>query len=364
MKNIFIISNDCWSLYNFRYELIEKLSQYKQIIIFCERDQYSKYFNNVDHKFININIKKSKYNILKDLISIIKIIYYILKLKPSYILTFTIKPNIYLLFIAKFLKIKIVPNITGLGSIFINKNFINKIIFSLYRYLIQYSYFTFFQNAFDKHEFLLKYKSKIKIKNDILPGSGINLKNYLNIGVNEKHQKFIFAGRLIKDKGIIDLIEAIKIVKDRMPQISFLIIGNVDSGNPSSLNTKYIKTLIKKNLIEYREHTNEIKTYLMDAQCIILPSYREGSSRIIMEAAALGKPIITYDVPGCNNLVIDNYNGFLVKKGDIIGLADTILNFNNLKISQKKQMGILGRKLIEKNYLVDIVIDKYIKILK
>ena len=83
-----------------------------------------------------------------------------------------------------------------------------------------------------------------------------------------------------------------------------------------------------------------------------------------MEAAALGKPIITYDVPGCNNLVIDKYNGFLVKKGDINGLADTILNFNNLKISQKKQMGILGRKLIEKNYLVDIVINKYIEILK
>ncbi len=97
MKNIFIISNDSWSLYNFRYELIEKLSQYMQIIIFCEKDQYAKYFNNIDHKFININIKKSKYNILKDLISIIKITYYILKLKPSYILTFTIKPNIYLL---------------------------------------------------------------------------------------------------------------------------------------------------------------------------------------------------------------------------------------------------------------------------
>ena len=364
MKKIFIISNDMWSLYNFRYELIEEIAKKMQVIIFCEKDKYVKHFYKIDHKFVNINIKKSRYNFIKDFFSIIKIIYYLVKLKPSYILTFTIKPNIYLLLISKFLKINVVPNITGLGSIFLNKNLINRQIFSLYKHLIKYSYFVFFQNTYDRNEILSNFNLRNRVKSDILPGSGINLKKYLNVGVSKKHKKFIFAGRLIKDKGIIDVINALQMLKDKNFIIPFLVIGDPDQGNPSSLNNKHIEKLVRNNLIEYLGHTDSINEHLRNAQCIVIPSYREGCSRVIMEGAALGKPIITYDVPGCNNLVIDNFNGYLVEKGDIVGLADAIIKFDNLNISQKNQMGKFGRKLIEKNYLIDTVINKYIRLLK
>lgn len=364
MKNLFIISNNSWNLYNFRYELIDKLSEKYKLFLFCNNDEYAKkLILNKKIYVIKANFKKNYFNIFKDISLFIKLLYFVIIYKPNYILSFTVKPNIYSLLITFFIKVRVVNNITGLGSIFIKQNVLNKIIFIVYKYLLRKSYFIFFQNTDDRKEICKNNIHLLKIS-DVLPGSGINLDKFKYKEISKKNINFIFIGRIIKDKGFFELINAIKKIKrENKLNINFNIIGNIDIYNPSSLSIEEFEKLKKLEIFQHYETTDKVNYFIEDSQCLILPSYREGCSKVIMEAMAIGRPIITTNVPGCNNLVKDEFNGFLVNPKDYKNLYSAIIKFHNLKYEKKLSMAKNSRNLIENNFDVNFVIKKYLDLI-
>ena len=362
MKKIIFISNNSWNIYNFRYDLINELSNQYKIIVCSSIDKYSKLIINNNIKIEKFELKKTNYNFISNFKYLIKLFFLIRKENPEYILSFTIKPNIFSCFISIFTKTKVIANITGLGSTYLSSNFINKIIFFFYKCIVSNAFHIFFQNNDDRNIFLGLSNNR-KQSNSIVPGSGIKLENFNLFGVKKEMSSFLFVGRIIEHKGILELLNAISIIKKKNIKLNFVIIGDIDDKNPSKLSKKIFDKWIKLNIFKYYRFNDNISNFIKECQCLILPSYREGCSRVIMEAMSFGKPIITTDVPGCNNLVVDQYNGYLVKPKNQSDLAETILKFIKLKYEDKNRMGMLSRKIIEESFRVEFVIEKYMKII-
>ncbi len=361
---ILIISNSLWNLYNFRRNLIIKLNNNKDnnIYIVCEKSLDIQDNININKNNINfINFNSNSLNFFYNLTLFIKIFSLILKIKPDIVLSFTIKPNIFSSLICKFLKIKNIVNITGLGTVFLQNKIKFKIFKYIYKFALSKSSLIYFQNNFDYLFFnknnIISYKNKYKI----IPGSGIDLDKFdFHKYEQKKTINFFFISRLILEKGIFELFDSIKIIKKKYNHVFFTIVGNIDSKNKSSIDPQILSNMQKLNLIKYYKFTKDVRSKIKKSDCLILPSYREGTSRILLENAAMGKPAITTNVPGCNNVILDNYNGLLCKPKDSNSLTQAIEKFINLDFKNKELFGINSRKYIENNFDEKYVINSYI----
>jgi len=364
MKKIIISSNTSWNIINFRLNLIEKLIANKfQVILIVPLDGDAYRLKELNVKIYNLKIKSRKISIIEGL----KLIYQYYKIfkieKPNFFLGYTIKPNIFgSIASSLFRNIKICNNITGLGTFYFANFFFKILIINLYKFSLLKSSIIFFQNEDDKN-FFLKNKIINKKKDFIVIGdSGVdtNIFAYSKLANHDSALKFSFISRIIVDKGINELIEAINIVKLKYPKTIFSIIGEFNSFNETSLKVGKFKESLKKKLFDYNVFHNNIYNFIRDSDCIILPSYREGSSKILLEAASVGRPLISTDVPGCNNIVYDNINGFLCNPKDSNSLANSIIKMINLPFSKRLDMGINGRKIIVKNFEINSVNRKII----
>ena len=359
---ILIISNSFWNLYNFRKNLIINLNNDNDIYIICEKSFDITGNFNINKNNINfINFNSNSLNIFYNFILFIKIFRLILEIKPDIVLSFTIKPNIFGSLICKFVKIKNIVNITGLGTVFLQNKIKFKIFKHIYKFALSKASLVYFQNDFD---YLFFKKNKIisnSNKYKIIAGSGIDLNNFNYSKYKERKTiNFFFISRLIIEKGIIELFDSIKIIKKKYNNVYFNIIGSIDSKNKSSIDPQILNNMQKLHLIKYYNFTKDVKSKIEESDCIILPSYREGTSRILLENAAMGKPAITTNVPGCNNVIIDNYNGFLCKPKDSNSLTRAIEKFINLDFKTKELFGINARKHMENNSDEKYVINNYI----
>ena len=362
---ILIISNNAWNLYNFRSDLLNILSQDNKIILCCNKDKYSQKLKSRNIIFKNFNLKKSRYNFFIDLYYLIKLFLIIIFYRPKYILSFTIKPNIYTSFIAKFIKTKVITNITGLGSIYLSTNILNKFIFYIYKNIVQNNYHILFQNKSDQQIFFGKSNNLKSSENySVIPGSGINIDNLKYSKLISENNYFVFVGRIIKDKGFYELVEAIKIVKQNKSNIKFVVVGSLDSDNPSQITSYELNKWIDLNYFDYFGYSDEVEEIIKKSMCVILPSYREGSSRVLLEAMAIGRPIITTDVPGCKELVDHGLNGLLVQSRNAEDLSKKILEYDELTLKQKINMGYNGRIKVVNSYNVKYINNKYLDLIK
>ncbi len=371
MKKIIINSNTFWSIWNFRKNLIKSLqSDNYQIIILAPHYQNNKNEKKAEKNLLKLNCQIEKINldrsssgIFNNLKSIWEYKKLFQKLQPDIILNFTIKPVIYTPLSIYFnKKIKIINNITGLGSSFLQNNFKQKIILFLYKFSQKRANFIFFQNP-DNQKFFLTKKIISSQQSDVLPGSGIDLKKF-NFQPLIKNEKiiFLFIGRLIKDKGILEFIEGAKFFlqkKENLEKVEFQIIGDFDKKNPSVLSEKKFQESIKNYpQIKYLGFQNNVQNFIIEASCIVLPSYLEGVPRSLLEAIAGGRPIITTDAIGCRE-VFNKKNGFLVPIKNSQELANAFQKFLNLNFNQQSKMGAHSRELAEKKFDEKIVIVKY-----
>ncbi len=352
---ILLFANSSWNLYNFRIGLIESLiKKNHEIYFFGKNDNYTKKLLNKNINYVSLSLSKKGKNPLKEIVTIIFFFLKIRKIKPDYILSFTIKPNLYSLLISHFFKTKVIVNITGLGNTFINKNYLTYIIIIFYKLLINKSFYIFFQNKDDLNYFK-KLNLLNKVKHGVIPGSGINLNFFekrKKIKFN-KNIKFVFVGRTIKEKGVYEYCEASKYIKDLYNNISFAIIG---FGEYKHLYKKYPH-------IDYIYSDEVNKLDYLNFDCLVLPSYREGLPRVILEFALLGIPSITTNVPGCREIIKDNYNGFLCEPFSVTSLKNSIKNFLKLTLNKKLKMSYNAKKYVEENFNEEIVINKYLKIM-
>ena len=362
MKKVLLFSNSSWNIYNFRLNFISYLQKNNfEVIIISPKDKYSVKLLEKGFNYKNININTNKISFFADIFLFFNLLKYIRYYNPNYIISFTIKPNLYTIVCSLFFKYKSIINITGLGTMYF-KNFLLKSAYLfLYKLIIKNSDYTMFQNKYDK----LLLTNRINKKYIILPGSGICLKDYkYKKKIKSKKITFSFIGRFLKEKGLNEYLQAAKIIKKKYTDITFEVIGNHDQKNSSSVNIDELNYYIKNNIIKLKKFTTDITSILTQVDCVVLPSYREGTSRVLLEAGSTGTPSITTDVPGCNNVIKNGFNGYLCKSTDVKSLVNCIINFYKLSYSEKIIMGKNARINIENNFDENIIFKKYIKILK
>ncbi|MBS1506125.1 MAG: glycosyltransferase family 4 protein [Bacteroidetes bacterium] len=358
---IAIVLNTSWNIYNFRMGFVKALqAEGVEVHTIAPIDDYTKYLQEAGCIHHPLRMDSRGSNPVKDVALIFELMSIYRKVRPDVILHYTIKPNVYGSFAAAFLGIPAINNVCGLGTVFLKKNLVSAIAIALYKISFRFPEKVFFQNQEDLHLFINRNLIK-KEKADLLPGSGIDLKKFTPMSFRRNHRfTFIMISRLIIDKGVLEYIEAIKILKDKGIQARFQILGAKDPEHKRGIKSAMIDEWINEGLIEYLGTTKNVQPYINGADCVVLPSYREGTPRALLEAASCGKPMIATDVPGCHQVVKDNYNGFLCNLKDAEDLAAKMENMLSLDNEQLKQFGINGRALVEREYDENIVIDKYI----
>ena len=362
MKIVFT-SNSSWSIYNFRKNLLLKLQSLGyHIIIVSPKSNYQNKLKDLGFECKSIQINSSS----TGLISNIKILFNLYNtyknIKPDIVLHNSAKPNIYGAIICRILNIPVVNNISGLGTLFLNNKVSSKIGRYLYKISQKKVHTVFFQNNDDMSLFLERNLVK-KEQSQLIPGSGVDLVKFQPY--EEKPNeiiKFAFIGRLLRDKGIFEYIQAAELIlKKYQGKCKFYVLGELYKENPTAVTKQQLNKWIDEKIIIYLEKTDSVEEKMKNFDCIVLPSYREGLSKVLLEASAMGIPSITTNVPGCKH-VVDNFkNGFICNVKDVNDLSKNIESFMFLSEEEKKQMSQFAREKAIKEFDENIVIDNYVK---
>ncbi len=355
-------SNVSWSIYNFRRGLLNELkNDGNEIFTVALKDEFSEKLQKLGFSHINICINNNSKNPIKDLNLIYQYYKIYKKIAPDIICHNAIKPNIYGTIAAGMLRIPVVNNISGLGTLFIKSSLSTKIAKLLYRISQRKASKVFFQNN-DDLQLFLKNKLITKDKCILIPGSGVNTQLFIrDKEVNKKNQNFsfLFIGRLIYDKGIIEYIEAVRIIKNKFSNVEFNILGPIYHSNETAINKSELEGWVKNGYINYIGETDFVKEEMDKVNCIVLPSYREGLSKVLIEASSMSLPIITTNVPGCKDVVIDGETGFLCKVRDSSDLAIQMRKMILLSKEEQVLMGENGRKRAVEVFDEKIIINHY-----
>lgn len=326
------------------------MAQGHPVTLIAPKDKYTEKLTSQDVGFVELKSLdrdttslSENYKLFKECKAIYE------NVKPDLILHYTSKPIIFGGRAAHQLKIPAVAVITGLGYAFIRKGWLQLITSILYGRAAKYHRKFIFENEDDLALFnkrFLKSDQGIAIK-----GCGVDAEYFTPIESAEKRQEtqFTFIGRLLKDKGIREFVDAAKILKE-VEEVSFRIVGELDEENPSQISKTQLVDWINEDLISYYDFKEDIRPEIAKASCVVLPSYREGMPRTILEAMAMAKPVIVSNVPGCRETVQEGVNGFQCKVKSAKDLANTMRRFMNLNDKEKETMGKAGRTMIEDRF--------------
>ena len=365
-KKICIVSNTSWYIYNFRLNLANRLKDkgFQVVIVAPEDDKYTDLLKK-DFEVYNIYMNAKGINPIVDLKTIFEFYKLYKEIKPDIILQYTIKPNIYGSIASSMLNIPTINNIAGLGTLFVKESVITKIAKLLYRFSQKRVNKIFFQNKDDFKMFVDENLVK-KEKCDVLPGSGVDLSRFIPINKKENHNNFIFLfiARIIKDKGVIELIQAIQILKSKNLNFEVHILGALNVINNTAISKEELDSWIDDDLIKYLGTSDSVENIIKTADCVVLPSYREGTPRVLLEACAMEVPIITTDAVGCKDVLNDGVNGYLCKVKDSKDLANKMEKMINLSEEERLAMGKAGREKMIREFDEEIVINKYLKVIE
>jgi Glycosyltransferase len=357
MSEILILANNDIGLYKFRKDLIQKLiNKGNSVFISLPNGEYINSLVELNCKFINTNIDRRGLNPIKDIRLLIKYFQIIKKIKPDFVITYTIKPNIYGGIICCLLKIKYAINITGLGTAFQSNNLLKKVITFLYKVSCKRADVIFFENTENK-DYFIKNKIIRKAQAYKLNGAGVNLEDYqYNEYPNDNGEiRFLFIGRIMKEKGIIELFEVAKMIHNTYKNVFFDIVGPYEDNY-----IEIINKLSAENIIKYYGYQSDIRPFIISSHCLILASYHEGMANTLLEAGAMGRPLITSNICGCKEAVIDGKTGFLVEPNDCMDLYSKVVEFINIPYSLKKIMGRHSYKHIKNNFEKSIIVNETI----
>lgn len=324
-------------------------------------DDYTRHLKDAGCNFHEVKMDSRGANPIKDSALIYELYTIYKRVNPDIILHYTIKPNVYGTLAASLLGIPVVNNVCGLGTAFLKRNIVSLFATMLYKVSFRFADRVFFQNSEDLKLFIDK-KLVAAHTVDLLPGSGIDLKHFQPV-TYKRNGKFTFLliSRLITDKGILEYIDAVRQLKASGIDARFQILGAKDPKHKRGIKEKIIQEWIDSGTIEYLGTTNDVRPFIGNADCIVLPSYREGTPRTLLEAASSAKPIIATDVPGCNNVVEDRFNGLLCKIKDPGDLAEKMKAMSMMSDDELQTFGVNGRRKVESQYDESLVIGKYLK---
>ena len=357
MSRILFLVNEDIVIYNFRLEVVQKfLDMGEDVYISCPYGHKLEKLKEMGAKIEDIYIDRRGTNLFKDSKLIRAYKKMIKRIRPDFVLSYTVKPNIYGAIACKKYNVPIVATITGLGNGIHDGGIVEKVLLFLYKRTFKTVNKVFFQNSEDCSYFI-----EHKLLNsdyEIIPGSGVNLAKYCCLPY-PKDISFLFASRVMKQKGIEEFLDAASFIKKKQPTIMFEICGPCDSEYE-----EIIKKYNMSGVINYYGRVTDPIDYYKKSACIVLPSYHEGMSNTLLEAASCGRPLIASDVCGCKEIIDDGINGFLCKAKNTMSLIKAIEQFILLPFDERKKMGAMSRKKVENNFDRKDVIDKYVDAFK
>lgn len=354
MSKVLILANNDVGLYRFRKELIQELLKDNEVYISLPDGELVSHLVDYGCQFIDTPINRRGINPITDFKLLLKYLSMMKKIKPDLVITYTIKPNLYGGTAARILHIPFAINITGLGTAFQNEGFIKKLVTIWYTFICKKVKTVFFENQGNCDTFL-ENNIISEDKCCILNGAGVNLDDYPFVPYpDSKNVRFLFVGRVMKEKGVDELFSSAKRIKQQYPKIQFDIVGPMEDNYKD-----VIDELVDQNIINYHGYQSDVKPFIEQCHCFILPSYHEGMANTLLECASMGRPLITSNIHGCKEAIHDN--GYLVNVKDADDLYHQIVKFIELDDESKKQMGLQSRKHVEDVFDKKKVVEKTLK---
>lgn len=365
-KKILMMSNTSWSVFNFRKNLINKLiAEGYSITVLAPEDEFSKELISLGVRFVNIKINNKGINPFEDAVLIIKIYNKFREIKPDIILNYTIKPVIYGGFAARVCNLKCISVITGLGYAFINYGLLTKIIEMMYKISHKKVKRVIFLNNDDKRLFITKGLIRDSAAY-LIRGEGVDTSEFKPklIKPDDERIKFLFIGRVMLDKGVAEYVEAAKYLCAKYKNVGFNILGFLDVKNKSAISREQIEKWERLGYIRYLGSTSDVKNFIEHNDVIVLPSYREGLSRSLMEASSMGKPVIASNITGCRELIEHGVTGLLCEPKNIKSLIDQMLIMINATSEHRQSMGTSGRRKMEAEFSDSVINSQFSKLIK
>lgn len=358
--------NAAWNIWNFRRHLVQALiADGHEVMILAPEDHALPRLESLGCSVRHLEMNVKGLNPLHDSSLLLRMRRHFQELRPDVILSYTIKNNIFGALAAKTQRIPFIPNVTGLGTAFLSGGLLERVAVTLYRGAFHDVPVVLFQNEDDRNLFLERRLVTDK-QARCLPGSGIDLDQFVVAAYPSETDApiFLMIARLLRDKGVLEYVAAARMVKARHPKARFQLLGSIDAKNRTAIDRDTVRSWQSEGVIEYLGTVEDVRPVIAKAQCVVLPSYREGAPRTLIEAAAMGRPLIATDVPGCRAVVDDGKSGFLCKVRNTESLAAVCEAFIELPLRERETLGHVGRAKMEKEYCDTIVLQTYRAILR
>ena len=354
---ILILANHSGGLYDFRKDLIAELKTHASVAVAVPHTDRWDELNGLADRVIELPVDRRGMNPLHDgkLFSQYRAI--LGEIKPDLVLTYTIKPNIYGGLVCRMAHIPYAVNITGLGSAIENGGWLKKFVLALYRPALKGARVVFFENAGNR-DTLAATGVVPKGRDVVLHGAGVNLEDYpCQPYPHAGPVRFLFVGRVMHEKGVDELFAAAKRMKQQYgEQVEFHMVGSFEEAYKPVMDQ-----LEQAGVVKYHGYQSDMKPFYAMAGCVVLPSYHEGMSNVLLEAAASGRPLITSDIPGCREAVENGVSGYLCPAKDADALYEAMRRFAALSVEQRSQMGRCGRERMEQQFSKTAVVAETIK---
>ena len=366
-KTVAVVVNTSWNIYNFRSGLVRSIREAgARVLAVAPADEYSeRLVNDLGVVFIPLRrLRRKGTNPAQDFALTLELMQVYRRHKVDVALHYTIKPVIYGSLAAKMTRVANISTLTGLGYAFLQEGIVNRVAKKLYRQALRSAYWTYFQNADDRQLFLASGMVDPE-RSGVVPGSGIDTDRFQPVNGVEANENvnFLFIGRLLYDKGIVEFHDAATLLRSRYPHVTFHVVGGLDDGNPSGVSSSMVKDWESSGDIVYHGSVRDTRPYIASSTAVVLPSYREGLPRVMLEGMAMAKPLVATDVPGCRDTIVDGQNGYLVHVQNAQSLAEGMEKLILASAEERRRMGLAGRKMAEEIFAEPVIVRRYVDLI-
>ncbi|MFL6856754.1 MAG: glycosyltransferase family 4 protein [Allosphingosinicella sp.] len=360
--SIAIAINSSWNIHNFRMPLVRALqADGHEVAAIAPTDAYTPRLAAAGLAIVPLAMDPKGVSPLADALLFARYLSALRRLRPDVLLCYTAKPNIYGSLAAQALGIAVVNNVAGLGTAFIRKGPLTAILTALYRRAFRGSRRVFFQNEEDRDLFVAE-RIVAPAKAGLLPGSGIDLEAFAPAPSPERPGRpftFLLIGRLLRDKGVLEYVEAARAVRRSFPETCFQLLGFLGAENRTAIGPSEVDAWVREGVVEYLGASDDVRPFIAAADCVVLPSYREGLPRALLEGAAMARPLIATDVEGCRAVVEDGVNGFLCAARSAEALGAAMRRMLQTDAAARAALAAAGRRKAEAEFDQRIVIERY-----
>jgi glycosyltransferase involved in cell wall biosynthesis len=359
-SRVMISANSFWNIKNFRSGLVDALASHGYELVIAAPGVDREWAGRRGVQSIEVRVDRSGINPFRDVALLATYHRLILRFRPKFFLGFTAKPNIYGSIAARYSGATFLPNVSGLGTAFINPGPLSALVGLLYRVAFAHCPIVFFQNQ-DDCDLFVRRKIVRSEQVRLLPGSGVDLDHFKPAPSEASSAiHFLFVGRLLGDKGVREFVEAARLLRPSHANWTFQLLGPIDEGNRSGIGRDELDRWVRDGTVEYLGQAEDVRPHIGASTAVVLPSYREGLPRSLLEAAAMARPLIATDVPGNRRIVEHGLNGLLCEARDPTSLADAMQEIGLMDAAKREAMGNAARNRVESGFGERLVIQAYL----